>query len=100
MPDPTGPKLGPKLVPFPSKPAAPEVSLSPQEDVIDQAYAVRKQIKNIAIFAHLEDGGIRVFNAIHEDIDLWSFVEAIKLRALKATNDYLSGPVLDPQQIS
>jgi hypothetical protein len=100
MPDLTEPKLGPKLVPFPSKPTTPEISLSPQEDVVDQAYAVRKQIKNIVIFAHLEDGSIRVFNAIHKDIDLWSFVEAIKLRALEATNDYLSGPVLDPQKIS
>jgi hypothetical protein len=86
-----GPRL--TLLKFPKqepKATEPKLEMSPYEDVLDQAYEIRDQIKNIVIFADLGGGNLKVFNALDPNVDLWSFIDAIRLRSAQATNDYLN----------
>lgn len=84
------PRLTLLKFPKPVPPPEPRLELSPQAAVIDQAYQMHEQIKNIAILVHLEDGDVQILPALDPNVDLLAFIEVVKMRFLQSTNDYLS----------
>lgn len=96
-------KLGPKLVQFPKPQPKPEPlpppaqpQYTPQQEILLGLYGKADRIKNLSVFVHFEDGHVEVQQVLQDDMDLWSFVDAIRLRALQATNDAMAPPA--PEQ--
>ena|ERR1017187_70475 len=96
----TGKYRGMKLVEMPAPPPAPTVVPTPHQILLAQVYAHSPRLKNLVIFAHYDDNSTQVLSAVQEELDVWSFVDALRLRATQSTVDFLMPPELPTPQIS
>lgn len=90
------PKL--KLLKFPkSEPKSEiEVIMSPQEEILLQAYKLHPKIKNVVVLIQTEGNEFTAFNAIDENVDMWSFIDLIRFKSLQAVNEYLTNGTAGP----
>lgn len=82
----------------PDPPAA--IERTPQQNILVQAYVHSDRIKNVAILVHYDDGSSKVLYSVQQELDVWSFVDAIKLQATQAALDFLTPPEPPTKQIS
>jgi hypothetical protein len=89
----------PKIIPS-SDPEHPyfDPNLTPAADILSQAKALQHKIRNIVIFAHMEDGTVKAFNAVDDNVGLWPFVDWIRSKSNQAVQDYLNPPSTPPNQ--
>ena len=89
-----------KLVEMPKPEPLPVVVHTPHQDLLAQVYAHSNHLKNLVILAHYDDNSTQVLSAVQEQIDTWSFVDALRQRATQATVDFLMPPEPPTKQIS
>ena len=84
------------------EPAPPEPKVhTPHQDILAQVYAHSEHLKNLVICAHYDDGSSQVLYSVQQELDVWSFVDAMKLQAAQRTLEFLAPPPEPPtKQIS
>jgi hypothetical protein len=91
---------GLKLVEMPKQVAPPPVPRSPFQDTLAQVYAHSAHLKNLVVVAHYDDNSSQVLSNVQAELDTWTFVDAMRLRATQATVDFLMPPEPPTKQIS
>jgi hypothetical protein len=57
-------------------------------------------LKNLVVVAHYDDNSSQVLSNVQAELDTWTFVDAMRLRATQATVDFLMPPEPPTKQIS